>query len=75
MPGEDGYSLIRKIRLRGPEECGQVPAIALTAYAKDEDRFRALSAGFHCHIAKPLEPDHLIGTIASLIYSPTAKAE
>jgi len=67
MPGEDGYSLIRKIRLRSSDEGGQVPAIALTAYAKDEDRSRAISAGFQHHIAKPLEPDYLLGIIATAI--------
>src|SRR6185369_4255378 len=46
MPGEDGYSLIRKLRSRGPERGGNLPAAALTAYARSEDRFQALQAGF-----------------------------
>lgn len=64
---EDGYSLIRQIRLLPPEEGGQIPALALTAYAKDEDRQAAFSAGFHAHLAKPVEPFELLFTIANLI--------
>lgn len=66
MPGEDGYSLIRKIRALRPEEGGQTPAVALTAYAKTEDRVRALSAGFQQHIAKPVEPIEMITVVANL---------
>lgn len=64
---EDGYSLIRRIRLLPLEEGGQIPALALTAYAKDEDRQAAFSAGFHAHLAKPVEPFELLFTIANLI--------
>ncbi|OIP70756.1 MAG: hypothetical protein AUK43_08315 [Oscillatoriales cyanobacterium CG2_30_40_61] len=64
---EDGYSLIRQIRLLPPEEGGQIPALALTAYAKDEDRQAAFSAGFYAHLAKPVEPHELLFTIANLI--------
>ena len=53
MPGEDGYSLMRRVRALGPDEGGRVPAVALTALATKRDRRRALSAGFHLHVAKP----------------------
>ncbi|MGL5134061.1 MAG: hybrid sensor histidine kinase/response regulator [Planktothrix sp.] len=67
LSGGDGYSLLRQIRLLPPEEGGQIPALALTAYAKDEDRQAAFSAGFHAHLAKPVEPHELLFTIANLI--------
>jgi CheY-like chemotaxis protein len=62
MPGEDGYTLIRKVRQLG----GQMPAIALTAYAREEDRASALAAGFQCHISKPVEPEQLVAVVAQL---------
>ena len=67
LSGGDGYSLIRQIRLLPPEAGGQIPALALTAYAQDEDRQAAFSAGFHAHLAKPVEPHELLFTIANLI--------
>jgi signal transduction histidine kinase/DNA-binding response OmpR family regulator len=67
MPGEDGYSLIHKVRSRAPAQGGQVPAIALTAYARDGDRNQALAAGFQRHLAKPVEPAELAAVIASLM--------
>ena len=68
MPGEDGYSLIRSVRLReARERKGWRPAIALTAHARVEDRLRALSAGYQAHIAKPVEPAELVAVIASLV--------
>jgi PAS domain S-box-containing protein len=66
MPEEDGYSLIRKIRNMRPEECGTIPAIALTGYAGSEEGERALSAGFEIHLPKPAEPSILVNTIAQL---------
>src|SRR6266850_488529 len=66
MPGEDGYSLIRKIRDRPLDRSGLTPAIALTAYAGDGNRQRALDAGYQKHISKPAEPEELALTIASL---------
>jgi len=66
MPGEDGYSLIRKIRESENEEAKRLPALALTAHARVDDRVRALSAGFDAHIAKPVEPAELIMLVASL---------
>ena len=68
MPGEDGYSLIRSLRLReARERKGWRPAIALTAHARVEDRLRALSAGYQAHIPKPVEPAELVAVIASLV--------
>jgi PAS domain S-box-containing protein len=66
MPGEDGHSLIRRVRLLTPEEGGRTPAMALTAYARGEDRTRAIRAGFQMHVAKPVEPSELIALVASL---------
>ncbi|HJU54980.1 MAG TPA: ATP-binding protein, partial [Pyrinomonadaceae bacterium] len=67
MPGEDGYSLIRRVRGMGAERGGQTPAIALTAYAGDSDRALALLAGFQLHVAKPVEPSTLIEAITGLV--------
>lgn len=64
MPGEDGYSLIRRIRTLDPDAGGTLPAIALTAYARAEDRVRAIAAGFQMHVAKPVEPVELITMVA-----------
>ncbi|MCA1564274.1 MAG: PAS domain S-box protein [Acidobacteria bacterium] len=66
MPGEDGYALIRKVRSLPPERGGKIPAAALTAYARAEDRMRALLAGFQLHVPKPVEPAELAAVIASL---------
>ncbi len=67
MPGEDGYSLIRKVRARSADEGGRIPAIALTAYARSEDRIRALAAGFQAHVPKPVDLTELALAIASLV--------
>jgi CheY-like chemotaxis protein len=66
MPGEDGYSLIRRIRALPPDEGGTVPAAALTAMALDEDRRKILAAGFQYHLPKPYEPDRLIAMVWTL---------
>jgi CheY-like chemotaxis protein len=67
MPDEDGYELIRKVRRSEANGGGRkVPAIALTAYGRAEDRMRALSAGYQIHIAKPAEPAEIAAVIASL---------
>lgn len=66
MPEEDGYVLIRRLRSLPPEAGGQTPAIALTAYARAEDRVKAVVGGFQMHIAKPVEPSELIAMVASL---------
>ena len=68
MPGEDGYSFIRNVRVReARDRQGWKPAIALTAHARVEDRLRALSAGYQAHVAKPVEPAELVAVIASLV--------
>jgi PAS domain S-box-containing protein len=66
LPGMDGYELIRRIRARPAEQSRPVPAVALTAYARAEDRRMALLAGFDMHVAKPIEPAALVAAIASL---------
>lgn len=66
MPIEDGYSLIRQLRQLTAEQGGQIPAIALTAYARAEDRMKAIAAGFQIHIPKPVEPAELVTVVASL---------
>ncbi|HEY8022745.1 MAG TPA: ATP-binding protein, partial [Thermoanaerobaculia bacterium] len=66
MPEEDGYVLLRRLRERPPEQGGAIPAIALTAYARSEDRHRALAAGFATHLAKPIEPAELVAAVARL---------
>lgn len=67
MPGEDGYTLIRKVRSLKPDQGGRIPAVALTAYADSEDRVRALEAGFQTHIGKPVEPEKLVEIIINLV--------
>jgi CheY-like chemotaxis protein len=69
MPGEDGYTLIRKIRTLKPDICGKVPAIALTAYGDSEYRSLALEAGFQTHVAKPVDPGELVAIVANLVAS------
>jgi signal transduction histidine kinase len=66
VPFEDGYSFIRKVRSRPPAHGGTVPAAALTAYARAEDRQQALAAGFQTHLAKPVDPSELIAAVARL---------
>lgn len=66
MPGEDGYSLITKIRALPHEKGGDIPAAAFSAYARDEDRKRALDAGYQMHIAKPVSSGQLVTMIARL---------
>ena len=66
MPVEDGYSLIRKVRALPHERGGKTPALALTAYARTEDRSRALSEGYQVHLAKPVDRIELATVISSL---------
>jgi CheY-like chemotaxis protein len=66
MPEEDGYSLMRRIRQLPASEGGGVPAIALTAFTRAEDRSRALAAGYSTHLGKPAHPDELLWTVANL---------
>jgi len=67
MAEVDGYELISRVRALGPEKGGDVPAIAITAYAGKEDRHRAITSGFQYHLSKPVEPGELVGAIATLI--------
>jgi hypothetical protein len=67
MPGEDGYSLIQRVRALQPQSGGDTPAIALTAYARADDRVKAVMAGFQHHVAKPVEPAELIAMFANLM--------
>lgn len=67
LPGEDGYALVRKVRLRKPEDGGNIPAVAVTAWASDDDRQRAIAAGFQAHVSKPIDASFLLNTIASLV--------
>ncbi|MBS2011346.1 MAG: PAS domain S-box protein [Deltaproteobacteria bacterium] len=66
LPGRDGYDLIRKVRARTADAGGLVPAAAMTAFARSEDRVRALAAGFVMHIAKPVEPTEVAMIVAAL---------
>jgi signal transduction histidine kinase/ActR/RegA family two-component response regulator len=66
MPGTDGYQLIRELRLRPSQQGGAVPAAALTACSRTEDRLRALRAGFQLHLSRPVQPAELITVVASL---------
>jgi PAS domain S-box-containing protein len=66
MPEEDGYALIRKVRALPVESGGRVPALAMTAYARMEDRTRALLAGYQMHLPKPIEPTELLVVVATL---------
>jgi CheY-like chemotaxis protein len=66
MPEEDGYAFIAKVRARPPDAGGRVPAVALTAYARGEDRARVLLSGFQSHAAKPVEPVEILALVSSL---------
>jgi hypothetical protein len=66
MPGEDGYTLIRSVRALDGAQGRDTPAVALTAYARSEDRIRAIQHGFQMHIAKPVEPTELVTIVAAL---------
>ncbi|MEH2137266.1 PAS domain S-box protein [Nostoc sp.] len=66
MPQEDGYALIRQVRALPAERGGRVPAVALTAYARAEDRTQALLAGFQLHVPKPVNPAELAAVVANL---------
>lgn len=74
MPRESGYELIRRVRDLPAEEGGSIPAIACTGYAREEDRARAMDAGFDAVVAKPVDLDLLFSTIACVIPQRTAGA-
>jgi signal transduction histidine kinase/ActR/RegA family two-component response regulator len=66
MPGEDGYALLRSVRALGADRGGDTPAVALTAYARSEDRAKSVEHGFQAHVAKPVEPADLVKAVALL---------
>lgn len=67
MPNTDGYDLIRQIRAQDGNKHQRIPAVALTAYARVQDRMRAIMAGFNTHVAKPVEANELLTVVASLV--------
>jgi CheY-like chemotaxis protein len=74
MPDRDGYDLIRCLR-ELPGRAHSLPAVALTAYAREEDRARALAVGFQCHLAKPVDAARLVSVLANLARHPAATFE
>jgi PAS domain S-box-containing protein len=70
MPDMDGFGLLAEVRKLGAGAGGNVPAVALTAFARSEDRLRARAAGFSAHISKPVEPSQLIATVADMVDAP-----
>jgi PAS domain S-box-containing protein len=66
MPEADGYALIKRLRALGPEQGGRTPAVALTAFARTEERTKALVSGFNMHVPKPVEPAELLAVLATL---------
>jgi signal transduction histidine kinase/CheY-like chemotaxis protein len=69
MPEMDGYMLLKQLRSHSPDRGGQIPAIALTAYAGENNERLALAAGFQLHLSKPVEPEKLVQAIASLTFN------
>ncbi|RCJ41375.1 histidine kinase [Nostoc punctiforme NIES-2108] len=69
MPEVDGYSLIQQIRALTAEKGGEIPAIALTAYARIEDSLRAITSGYQRHVTKPLDPEELVQAVVALAHS------
>ncbi|MFN6514705.1 MAG: ATP-binding protein [Nostoc sp. CreGUA01] len=67
MPEMDGYMLIQQVRTWTPEQGGQIPAIALTAFARNDDRQAALKSGFQMHLSKPINPEELIAAIVQIV--------
>jgi CheY-like chemotaxis protein len=67
MPHEDGFSFITRLRESPSQQARRVPAAALTAYTRVEDRVRALSAGYQIHLPKPIEPAEVVAAVASLV--------
>jgi CheY-like chemotaxis protein len=66
LPGEDGYKLISRVRALPPEDGGNLPAAAITAYARSDDARRALDAGYQRHAPKPIRPTTLAALVAGL---------
>jgi signal transduction histidine kinase/CheY-like chemotaxis protein len=72
MPQRDGYDFIREVRSLSVADGGRTPAIALTAFARSEDRTRAMLAGYQVHVAKPIEPAELVAAVKSLVVNSSA---
>jgi CheY-like chemotaxis protein len=72
LPGEDGYTLLRRIRAMPTPQAQALPAVALTAYARPSDRDRALDAGFLRYVIKPVDPEQLVAVLASVLAGPAA---
>jgi CheY-like chemotaxis protein len=68
MAQEDGYSLVRRLRRLAPADGGRIPAVAVSAYAREDDRIRSVAAGFQDHLAKPLDPEELVRTVDRLAH-------
>ena len=75
MPEQDGYALISMVRALPPHRGGNIPAAALTAYARAEDRRKSLLSGFQMHLAKPVDPAELIAVVANLAGRTALQAE
>jgi CheY-like chemotaxis protein len=69
MPAEDGYALVQRIRRLTPAAGGQVPAISLTAHARNEDRARAMASGFQAHLAKPVDLAALVAAVRNATHA------
>ena len=67
LPDEDGYALIRRVRTLPAEQGGGIPAMAVTAFVRPEDRARALWKGFQMHVPKPIDPQDLVDRVAMLV--------
>jgi CheY-like chemotaxis protein len=74
MPGEDGYALMRRVRRLAPGRGGDVPAVSLTAHARNEDRARAMASGFQDHLPKPIDLPLLVATVRRLAELPGGAA-
>ena len=73
LPDEDGYELVRRLRSREAERGGFLPAVALTGFARAEDRARVLAAGFQVHVPKPVDTVEMIAAIAAVTRDPRAR--
>ncbi|BAT51622.1 PAS/PAC sensor hybrid histidine kinase [Nostoc sp. NIES-3756] len=67
MPQEDGYDFIRQLREREINTGSQIPAIAVTAFTREEDKLKAIASGYQIHFSKPIEPTQLAAVVASLV--------
>jgi CheY-like chemotaxis protein len=73
MPGQDGYSLIRRVRALPASQGGAIPAVAITAYASSRDQHAVRAAGYQAHVSKPVEPEDVARLVASLAHAPQGR--